>query len=120
MPFEDSLKVRVVERHDDGVTCEFAVREEFLNGNGMLHGGVIASIADEAAWFAIDSHAGDAKNTTTTELKVNYLLPIMGDKVTARAFILRAGKRLFVLRVDMSGAGGRLAAVAIVSYIRLS
>jgi uncharacterized protein (TIGR00369 family) len=115
MPFENTLGVQVVGRNEDGVTCEFAIREEFLNSNGILHGGVIASIADEAAWFAIDNHPRSAKNTTTTELKVNYLLPLVGVKVVARAVMLRAGKRLFVLRVDMSGADGRLAAVAIVT-----
>jgi uncharacterized protein (TIGR00369 family) len=112
MPFEESLNVAVREQHDDGVTCEFAIRDEFLNGNGILHGGVIASIADEAAWFAIERQAGDAKNTTTTELKVNYLLPLVGATVIARAVMLRAGKRLFVIRVDMSGIDGRLGASA--------
>jgi uncharacterized protein (TIGR00369 family) len=120
MPFENSLAVRVTERHEDGVTTECAIRPELLNGNGVLHGGVIASIADEAAWFAIDHHTADAKNTTTTELKVNYLLPVTGDKVIARAFLLRAGKRLFVTRVDIHGADARLAAVAIVTYIAVN
>jgi uncharacterized protein (TIGR00369 family) len=119
VPFEHSLDVRVRERHDDGVTCECAIRPELLNSNGVLHGGVIACIADEAAWWAIDAHTDRAKKSTTTELKVNYLLPVIGEKVVARTVLLRVGKTLCVSRVDMSGGDGRLAAVAIVTYMFL-
>ena len=115
--FEHFLAVRVVDRHEDGVTCECAIRTELLNSQGVLHGGVIASIADEAAWFAIDTHTDRAKSSTTTELKVNYLLPLSGDRVTARAVLLRLGKLLAVTRVDLSGTDRRLAAVAIVTYM---
>jgi acyl-CoA thioesterase len=119
MPFEHTLDVRVRERHDDGVTCECAIRTELLNSQGVLHGGVIACIADEAAWWAIDVHTPNGKTCTTTELKVNYLLPMTGEKVVARAVLLRVGKHLCVSRVDMSADGGRLAAVAIVTYMFL-
>ena len=84
-----------------------------------MHGGVIASIADEAAWWAIDAHTGNSKRCTTTELKVNYLLPLVGEKVVARTVLLRVGKTLCVSRVDMSGADGRLAATATVTYMFL-
>jgi len=119
MPFEHSLAVRMHERHADGVTCECAIRPDLLNSQGVLHGGVIACIADEAAWWAIDAHTDRSANCTTTELKVNYLLPLTGDKVIARAYLLRLGKTLCVSRIDISGGDGRLAAVAIVTYMFL-
>lgn len=120
MPFENTLGVQVIERHPDGVTCACAIRPDLLNGNGALHGGVIASIADEAAWFAIEERTGNARNATTTELKVNYLLPITGERVLARAVLLRAGRTLCVSRVDISDSEGRLTAVAIVTYMILN
>jgi len=119
MPFEQGLGVRVRERHDDGVTCECDLRPDLLNSQGVLHGGVIACIADEAAWWAIDVHTAKGKSCTTTELKVNYLLPITGEKVVARTVLLRVGKHLCVSRVDISPDGGRLSAVAIVTYMFL-
>jgi uncharacterized protein (TIGR00369 family) len=117
MPFEHHLGVRVVERHDDGVTCECPIRPELMNGNGVMHGGIIACIADEAAWWAMDAHTDRARNSTTAELKVNYLLPITGEKVLARVVLLRVGRTLCVSRVDMFGGDGRLAAAATVTYI---
>lgn len=108
---------RVVDRHADGVTCEFTIRPEYLNSHGVLHGGIIATIADETAWYAVDHHSGRGKDYTTSELKINYLLPITGEKVTARAVLVRAGRRLCVSRVDITGEGPALAALGIVTYI---
>jgi len=119
MAFEHRLGLRVIRKHRDGVTVRFPLTEEFLNGAGVLHGGVIASIADEAAWHAL-IHAHQAhRNMTTTELKVNYLRPMAGDKVLARAYVLRAGRTLGVTRVDLFDAHQRLSAVAIVTYMLL-
>jgi len=119
MAFEHKLSIRVVRKHADGVTVEFAIREDFLNSNGVLHGGVIASIADEAAWHAmIHAYKGE-RPATTSELKVNYLRPVAGQKVRARAYALRAGKTLFVSRVDLFDIQKRLSAVSVVTYILL-
>jgi len=112
MAFEDTLAIRVVRKHKDGVTVSCTLRPEYVNSQGVLHGGVIASIADEAAYQG-------RHNATTSELKVNYLRPIPMSKVLARAYALRAGKTLFVSRVDIFDAEKRLAAVGIVTYMLL-
>ena len=119
MAFEDTLDVRVVRRHRDGVTVAVRLRPELLNCNGVVHGGVAASIADEAAWHAMHNHFGKHRPSTTTELKVNYLRPITGDRVVARAYLVRAGRTLCVSRVDMFDASKRLGALAVVTYMLL-
>jgi uncharacterized protein (TIGR00369 family) len=122
MAFEHNLAIRVVRKHADGVTVEFAIREDFLNSNGVLHGGVIASIADEAAWYAMIHIYKGERAATTTELKVNYLRPVSpvtGKKMRARAYSLRAGKTLFVARVDLFDGQKRLSAVSVVTYMLL-
>ena len=119
MAFEHSLSIRVVRKHLDGVTVECPLREDLMNSTGVLHGGVIASVADEAAWHAM-IHAYQAERpATTTELKVNYLAPVTGTKMRARAYALRAGKRLFVARVDLFDARKRLCAASLVTYMLL-
>jgi uncharacterized protein (TIGR00369 family) len=119
MPFENHLKLTVAERHADGVTVHFPLSPEFLNSQGVLHGGITATIADEAAWHAIENHFGKPTNCTTTELKVNYLRPILGEKAVARAYLVRAGKTLCVSRVDILDNANQLAAIAIVTYMLL-
>jgi uncharacterized protein (TIGR00369 family) len=120
MAFEHQLNLRVAEKHEDGVTVHFDLLPQYLNSNGVLHGGVTASLADEAAWHAIESRFGyGTRSSTTTELKVNYLRPIGGTLVSARAYLLRAGKTLCVSRVDIFDEASNLAAVGIVTYMLL-
>jgi uncharacterized protein (TIGR00369 family) len=120
MPFENTLNARVARKHADGVTLHFALTPEYLNNSGVLHGGITASMADEAAWHAIESRFGyGVRNSTTTELKVNYLRPIVGKKAIARAYMVRAGKTLCVMRVDIFDEKKNLAAIAIVTYMLL-
>ena len=120
MPFEHKLNLRVMRKHEDGVTVHFDLLAEYLNSNGVLHGGVTASIADEAAWHAVENcHGYGARKSTTTELKVNYLRPIGGKKVIARAVLVRAGKTLCVSRVDIFDEKKHLSAIAIVTYMLL-
>ncbi len=113
------MKLTVAERHADGVTIHFPISPDFLNSQGVLHGGITATIADEAAWHAIEHHFGKPANCTTTELKVNYLRPIMGKIVIARAYLVRAGKTLCVSRIDIFDDTNNLAAIAIVTYMLL-
>ena len=116
MAFENDLGLRVTRKHRDGVTVECPLRSGLLNSQGVLHGGVAASIADEAAWHAMLHQYGD-RPATTAELKVNYLRPVAGTKVIARAYVLRAGKTLFVSRVDLFDSEKNLGAVALVTYM---
>jgi uncharacterized protein (TIGR00369 family) len=118
MAFEDELGITVTRRHKDGVTCRVPLRPELLNSNGVLHGGIIASIADEVAWHAILDQMGERKQPmTTSELKVNYLRPIAPAKqMTARGFVLKLGRTLAVTRVDIFDSERRLAAHATVTY----
>ncbi len=67
----------------------------------------------------IENHFGKPTNCTTTELKVNYLRPITGEKCIARAYLVRAGKTLCVSRIDMFDDANNLAAIAIVTYMLL-
>ena len=119
MAFENKLRVRVTRKHRDGVTVDFPLKPELMNGAGVLHGGVIATVADEAAWHALIHAYKGKRPMTTTELKINYLRPIVGKKMTARAYVVRAGKTLGVTRIDLFDAERHLAAIAIVTYMLL-
>ena len=47
--FNELLGVKLVERHEDGITIRVPLRQELMNFGGVLHGGVTASAADIAA-----------------------------------------------------------------------
>ena len=119
MPFNKLIGIRIVRRHPDGVTLACPMGDHLRNSAGVMHGGVLATVADVAVGVALSSHFGGRRPITTTEMKINYLRPVQDGKLLARSHLLRIGKHLCVGRVDMFDAQRKLAAVAIVTYILL-
>jgi uncharacterized protein (TIGR00369 family) len=119
MPFNKLLGIRIVRRHSDGVTIQCKIRQELLNSAGVVHGGVLASMADTAMGIALHNHFGGRRPITTTDLKINYLRPIPQGKAVARSYLVRVGKTLGVGRVELFDSERNLAAVAIVTYMIL-
>jgi len=118
-PFHQLIGIRLVRIHRDGVTIDCKLRPELLNASGVLHGGVTATLADAAVGMAITQRAGRAGAATTVEMKLNYLRPVSGRKITARARLLRMGSTLCVGRVDMFDDGKELVSTALVTYMLL-
>lgn len=119
MPFNKLVGIRVVRQHPDGVTIACPMTERLRNSAGVMHGGVMATLADVAMGVGLASHFDGRRPVTTTDMKINYLRPIQDGKLVARSHLLRIGKRLCVGRVDMFDARRQLAAVAIVTYMLL-
>lgn len=119
MPFNQLLGIRIVRRHPDGVTIACPMSERLRNSAGVMHGGVLATVADVAVGVALANHFGGRRPVTTTDLKINYLRPIQEGKLLARSHLVRIGKHLCVGRVDLFDVHRKLAAVALVTYILL-
>ena len=119
MPFNQLLGIRVTKLHSDGVTIECKVRDELRNLAGLLHGGVIATMADAVVGISIARHFRGSRRITTIEMKLNYLSPIAAGKSIARAHMLRIGAHLCVGRVDVFDDQRNLAATALVTYMLL-
>ncbi len=119
MPFNALLGIRVLRLHPDGLTVGCTVREELRNLAGVLHGGVLATLADAAVGIALTRHFGGKRPATTTELKINYLRPVLEGEVRARARLLKVGARLSVGSVEITDAGGKAVAAALLSYMLL-
>jgi uncharacterized protein (TIGR00369 family) len=119
MRFNQLVGIRLVRIHKDGVTIDCRLRPELLNASGVLHGGVTATLADAAVGIAITQRVGRAGAATTVELKLNYLRPVSGRKITARARLLRMGSTLCIGRVDMFDDAKELVSTALVTYMLL-
>ena len=117
--FNQYLGIRIVRTHADGMTIECPLHPQLLNASGVLHGGVTATLADVAVGQALARHLAPGRMSTTVELKVNYLRPVTGRKITARSHMVRIGKTLSIGRVDLSDDRRRLVAVALITYMLL-
>jgi uncharacterized protein (TIGR00369 family) len=93
-----------------GESCEIAFdAADFLfNPQGTLHGGIIATVLDISMGHLMRHLGGPG---TTLEMKVQFLAPLRGGRVTCRAEALRRGGTWF-LRSEARDAEGTLAAFA--------
>jgi uncharacterized protein (TIGR00369 family) len=101
------------------VKMHLDVRDELRQVNDVLHGGSVASLIDTAAAFAVITLLEPAQRATTSDLTIHYLRPLASGRVSAEARVLRSGRRLLVVAVEVFGDSQSLAATAITTYIRL-
>ena len=99
-------------------TVHLPVRDELRQNRGVVHGGAVASLIDTAAAFALLSKIGLDQRVTTTDLTIHYLRPISTGRLTATAQIVRAGRRLFVVSVEVTNEQ-KLVATAVTSYLAI-
>lgn len=84
-----------------------------------IHGGLLMTLADSAAAFAILTVKGAGTKMATTEMSIRFLAPAR-DRVTARATILKAGKRICYCEATITDAKGTPVAHSTVTYMILS
>ena len=102
--------------HRDGVRLECHLREDLKNALGTLHGGVYASLADAAVGISIAAQFEFKRKCTTVEMKLNYFLPIIEGKLSARGRLLRIGSSLVVGSVELFNNKRQLAGAALITY----
>ena len=81
--------------------CELHVpiTEAIKQQHGFVHGGVLSYAADNALTYA----GGTALRVpvVTSEFKINYLRPAVGERLIARAEAVHTGKTQSVCRCDV-------------------
>lgn len=98
-PFSQLLATRIV-RFDSGCSeLRIPITEQVRQQNGFVHGGVVSYAADNALTFAGGSSLGPA--VVTSEFKINYVRPAMGEELIARANVIHAGKSQAVCRCEI-------------------
>jgi len=105
-----------VERlYEGGAVLGMSVRDDHQQIHSVVHGGVIAALADTAAAIAAYTVTPQGVELVTIELKINYLLPIAKGRVKAEGKVLRAGRNFVVVECDVRNKGD-LAAKALMTF----
>jgi uncharacterized protein (TIGR00369 family) len=84
--------------------------------HGVVHGGILAALADTASAIAAYTTVPPGTAIATVELKINYLEAVPGGTVRADARVLRAGRNFVVAECELIDARGRLAAKALMTF----
>ncbi len=116
IPIVDTLEMQIVSLTDGH--CETRVQRK-LSYDGVarsFHGGLLMTIADSAACFAIFTRTGPHIKLTTTDMNIRFLAPCLTD-VTVKANVIKSGRTMCPVSVNLYDAVGKHVAVAQVNYM---
>lgn len=97
-PFSQLLGAELTRFAEGEAEIALEITEKLKQQNGFVHGGVLAYLADIALTFAGGSVL---QGVLTSEIKINYTRPGLGERLIARATVLSHGKTQAVCRCDI-------------------
>lgn len=117
-PYVGHLGMRLDDVGPGVATLTLPFVESLATIGTTVHGGALASLIDTAAMVAAWSEAevAGAPRGTTVGLTVSYLAPANREDVQATARVLRRGRSLVYLDVDVRTAAGAAVAKGLVTY----
>jgi uncharacterized protein (TIGR00369 family) len=92
------------------------VRPHHKQLHGVVHGGILAALADTTAAIAAYTTVPRGTEIATVELKINYLEPVPGGRIKADARVLRTGRNFVVTECEILNADGSMAAKALLTF----
>ena len=83
--------------------CEIELdhKKELSQQHGFFHAGIIGSLADNAAGYAAFSKMEQDSSILSVEFKINLMSPGDGEKLIAKAYVIKHGRTLTVCRSDV-------------------
>ncbi len=99
--------------------CEVTVREELLNPHGVLHGGVLYTMADTGMGGALYSLLDEGELCATVEIKIVYFSAVRAGRMMCDTRVIERRARLAVLESEVYNLDGeeeRLAAKALGTF----
>src|SRR5216684_1763299 len=98
---------------DGKAVMSLRVMDRHKQIHGVVHGGILASLADTAGAMAAYPMLPKGTRLATVEMTINYLEPVDRGPIIAEARVLRLGRTLAVAECEVKDADGKLAAKAL-------
>lgn len=107
---------RLVKAERGRAVFRMKVLEHHKQIHRVVHGGVVAMLADTAGGFASFLAAPRGSHVATIEMKINFLEPIAEGEIKADARVLRLGKTTSVVDCNVTDQDGRLVGKALMTF----
>jgi len=109
----ETFGARLVRVAAGEVDIELPFREDLTQQHGFLHAGVVTTVLDSACGYAAFTLMPADAAVLSIEFKTNLLAPAQGERLIARARVVRAGRNVTVCQADgFMVSGGEERAVA--------
>lgn len=115
--FEHFLKPELIKLEEGYAEVTMKVREDELNLHGIIHGGILASLADLTMGTACLSFY---KSIVTTEMSLSFIRSVSeGSIITAKATVDNNGNNLMRTTCNIYNEEGKLLLKAIATFFIL-
>jgi len=112
MPFAEELGIELVDARAEEVRARLEWSARLCTTGGVLHGGVLMSLADTAGAMCAFLNLPPGGATSTIESKTNFFRAVREGHVEAVARPLHVGRSTVVVQTDLlDGSGRRVAQV---------
>jgi acyl-CoA thioesterase len=109
-PIASFLKMRLVELTPGCSKVTMKLTPDHLNFNGMVFGGIIMAVADQAFAYATNSLITPSIATQFNIHLISGAAP--GDELTAECRVIKSGRRIGVSEMTVTNQSGKLIAKA--------
>jgi len=92
------------------------VRPRHIQVHGVVHGGILAALADTAGALGIYLMVPRGTRLATIEMKINYLEPVEDGTLLAEGRLLRKGSNFAVAECEIRDSDRRLISKALMTY----
>jgi uncharacterized protein (TIGR00369 family) len=118
VPINRLLGLELRSSSPEGAVIALVPRAEFAQEYGVIHGGVLSTLADTAAVYALHRFLTAGERMTSIEFKVNFLAPATaaGGEVIAASSVAKRGRTIAVVHVDVR-QGDTLVLTGLFTYI---
>ena len=107
----------IVEMHDGRAVARLDIIESHLRPGGYVSGPTQMAMADMVSYMAVMTRLGVQPMAVTSNLNINFLRPCIGHIVIADGQLMKLGRSLAVVEVDIRVEGNdQPASHAIVTY----
>ena len=109
-PIARYLGMRLVELTPGYAKIAMKIGQEHLNFNGLVFGGIIAAVADQAFAYATNSLVSQS---IASQFNIHFINGASaGDELIAECRVLKSGRRVGVSEMTVTNQDGRLIAKA--------
>ena len=107
--FDHHIHTEIDEVRAGHARLSIEIESFHLNGNGTLHGGVYATLIDNAMGFAVAALA--QVRIATTQMNVHFLGPVSSGRITCTADVVHRTRRTATAEAKVRDADGTLLAM---------
>ena len=109
-PIASFLNMRLVELSEGYARVAMKLKPEYVNFNGLVFGGVIMSLADQAFAYATNSVITP---NVASQFNIHFVAGAdVEDELTAECRVVKTGRRVCISEMTVTNQAGKLIAKA--------